>query len=155
LLVHMQSSMSETLPCQIDFGFLSLPEFQQFSGSQDGEENDAFSRSGSSNISRSGSSNSQKAASQVQIQDAYVPVNYISPDASAFLIAAEITAARHAEAVDTGVLEFEVNGLGPERILDGFYDPERAVPNMPPPKKFFRTFWQSISHRLLNRRAPA
>jgi hypothetical protein len=145
--------MNQTLPCQIDLGYLTLPDFQQLSVTKEDGENEAFSPSGSSNFSRSGSSNSQKAGNLVKVQEAYVPSNYISPEAIAFLISAEASAARYADAVDAGVVEFGEKGLRPtlERTLGGFYDPERIVPSMPPPKKFYRLFWQSISQCLLNR----
>ncbi len=40
-----------------------------------------------------------------------------------------------------------------ENKLDGMYDPVRILQSTAPPKWFFRTFWRSISLRLLNSNA--
>jgi hypothetical protein len=87
-------------------------------------------------------------------RDTYVPVNYISPEACALLAAAEAYAARRANDVDTENME-EDAGYGFSTLLhnaiDGVNVPELSLPRMAPPKKFYRTFWQSISLQLLYR----
>jgi hypothetical protein len=132
-----------TLPSQIDFSFLSVPDFQPGACAQDAMDHDAFSRSGSSI--------SEIAA--MMDQDAYVPVNYIGPEAYALLAAAEASAARHAAAAESGVMELDVNSQGStlQSALDEMYDPERVLTIMAPPKRFYRTFWLSVSLRLLER----
>jgi hypothetical protein len=81
-----------------------------------------------------------------------VPVNYISPEACALLAAAEASAARRANDLDTENME-EDAGYGFSMLLhnaiDGVNVTELTLPT--PPKKFYRTFWQSISLRLLYR----
>ena len=106
-------------------------------------------------VSRSGSANSAKSAQKDR--DAYVPVNYISPEAYALLAAAEASAARKADALDTGVPELDLIGsISSLQIsMFGLYDPERILQSMSPPKKFYRTFWQSISLRRLDRSVQA
>ena len=47
--------------------------------------------------------------------DAYVPVNYISPEACAFLVAAEAAFASRAEALDSDQMEHDSNGRGPSQ----------------------------------------
>ena len=106
-------------------------------------DHDAFSRSGSSN-----------STVDTLIRDAaYVPVSYISPEACALLVAAEKAAARRADALDAGMMELELNGSGStlQGVLDGWYDPDRVLQSMAPPKRFYRIVWQSMSLRLLDR----
>jgi len=88
-------------------------------------------------------------------RDAYVPVNYISLEACALLLAAEESAARRADALDAGVMELDESDSGPtlQSALDGLYDPERHLRMMAPPKRFYRISWESLSLRLLDRSA--
>jgi hypothetical protein len=82
----------------------------------------------------------------VQIDhNAYVPVNDISPEAYAFLAAAEAAAVFRADAMDAG------NVKTIHTSFSDLHDPERILLSMAPPKKFYRTFWQSVSLRLLHR----
>ncbi len=86
-------------------------------------------------------------------RDAYVPVNYISPEACALLAAAEASAARRTEAFDADDTEHDMNGHGStlQSASDGLLGPQCVSQSMPPPKRFYRLFWQSISVRLLDR----
>ncbi len=86
-------------------------------------------------------------------QDAYEPVNYICPEAYALLAAAEASATHSADALDARVMDLGVNGSGLtlQGPLDGMYDPDRVLKTMAPPKKFYRTFWISVTLRLLDR----
>ena len=155
------------LPDQIDLGYLYAPK----SCEQDVVmEDHAFSRSGSSSsvkASRSGLQLADGAPDTFQMDmellvnsdlettcstpavkmhhNAYIPVNYISPEACAFLAAAEAAAALLADAMDAG------NVTTVQSSLAELHDPERILLSMAPPKKFYRTFWQSISLRLLHR----
>ncbi len=151
---------SKCLPSQIEFSFLSVPEWPPVACAQDDLDFDASSRT---------KPNSQKAT--MLGLDKYVPVNYICPEAYAFLAVADASAARRADAIDTGAtaLDMRCNEPTLQSALDGMYDPERVSPSfhrneanqlvgspsMAPPKKFFRTFWRSISFRLLRRWAHA
>ena len=141
------------LPCMAGFASLSVPELQPIVSEQvlkqAAMDHDAFSRSGSAN--------SGKSAKQDD-RDAYVPGNYISPEACALLAAAEASAARKADALDAGASlghDMIVSSISLQSALFGVYDPERVLLSMTPPKKFYRTFWQSITWRLLNRWAQA
>ena len=134
------------LPCQAAFGFLSVPELQPTALVPDAAmDHDAFSRSGSAK--------SQKSA--VLDQDAYVPVNYISPEVYALLAAAEASAARRAEAQDAGGMDLD--SIGQESTLQttmgGWHDPANAMLGMAPPKRYYRIFWRSVSKRLLQQSA--
>ena len=135
------------LPSQSGFASLSVPELQPVSFAQDPMDHDAFSRSGSANSAKSGQ----------QDRDAYVPVNFISPEACALLAAAEASAARRADALDAGSQMDDIDGSSSplQSPLFGMYDPERYLLSMSPPKKFYRIFWQSISWRLLDQWAQA
>ena len=107
-------------------------------------------------LSRSPRADSLDIARQ-EYRDAYVPVNYISPEAYAFLAAAEASAARRADALDAGVVLLDVTHrlptLGSE--LCGWRNPQAGGDNclssIVPPKKFYRTFWKSVSLKLLHR----
>ena len=78
-------------------------------------------------------------------QNAYVPVNYFSPEVCAFLAAAEAAAALRADAMDAGIVTTVQSPLAE------LHDPERVLLSFAPPKRFHRTFWQSTSLRLLHR----
>jgi hypothetical protein len=86
--------------------------------------------------------------------NAYVPVSYISPEACALLVAAETAAARRADALDAGMIELGLNGVavlqGAQGGLDGWYDPDRVLQNMAPPKRFYRVVWKSMALKLLD-----
>ena len=139
--------MTSALRSQIDFGFLSVPDWQDGSIEPDSMDHNAFSRSGSSS--------SQKEARPDQ--DAYVPINYISPEAYAYLVAAEAAAALRADTLEADGMDICAYGdaATPHCSQDGLHDPERILSSMAPPKKFYRTFWQSVSLRLLDRWASA
>lgn len=98
-------------------------------------DHDAFDRSGSSHDPA------------MLDRDAYVPVNYISPDAYALLLATEAAAARRVDAY--------VSGSGPtlQSALGGLYDTVRDFRTMAPPKRYYRISWESISLRLLDQPA--
>ena len=135
-----------SLASQDPFNFLSVPDLQPATSSQDAMELDA--------VSRSASSDSQKAVNPNPVANvldcsAYVPVNYISPEVYALLAAAEASAALQADVLDYQAMEIDMNGLTLDSVRDGVYDPERALPSMAPPKRFYKTFWQSVSLRLL------
>ncbi len=85
-----------------------------------------------------------------------MPVNYICPEAYALLVAAEESAARRADDMDAKDIEIEMldaNELGStlQSAMDGLNGPGSVWPQMAPPKKFYRIFWQSVSRRILHR----
>ncbi len=138
---------SHTLASQDAFSFLSVPDLRPVTCPQDPMELDA--------VSRSASSDSQKAANpdpyaNVLDCSTYVPVNYISPEVYALLAAAEASVALREDVLDYQAMEIDMNGLTLDIVWDGVNDPERALPSMAPPKRFYRTFWQSVSLRLLH-----
>ena len=131
------------LASQTEFRLLSVPDMQHETCEHIAMAYDAFSRGGSSD----------SAKSACLDKDLYVPVNYISPEACALLLAAEASAARCADAMDATTMQLDATYCfsALQTALDGVYDPERTLPTMAPPKKFYRTFWQSISLKLLYR----
>ena len=134
------------LASQTEFRLLSVPDMQHETCEHVTMDHDAFSRGGSSD----------SAKSACLDKDLYVPVNYISPEACALLLAAEASAARCSEAMDASAMQLDLSYCfsALQTALDGVYDPERTLPMMAvmaPPKKFYRTFWQSISLKLLYR----
>ena len=136
---------SSRLPSQIEFSSLSDPHQQPESCQQDAMDHDAFSRSGSS-------SSAKAVKSAGMERDPYVPVNFISPETCARLAAAEESAARCADAMDASVnLEYTYRVSSARSAVDGCRDPLRTLTSMAPPKRFYRTFWKSISFRLLHR----
>ncbi len=130
---------STVLPCQVGFSFQSVPDLQSVACTPDAFDQDALSSSASSN-----SVNPEKSVS-------YVPDNYICPEAYAFLAAAEVSAAR--SALDAGFIDIDVDGglSALDSASDGMYDHDGLLSRMEPPKKFYRTFWKSVSRRLLLR----
>ncbi len=103
-------------------------------------------------FSCSGSAKSPKVES---VQDAYAPVNYISTEVYALLAAAEASAARRpdSDTLDCVMPGGNRHGASLQITMEGVYDPSYDTHSMPPPKKYYRTFWKSISQRLLLRRA--
>ncbi len=69
-----------------------------------------------------------------------------------YLAVSKVSSAPNAHA---GVMDVEVDVSAQDPTLQtalgGFYDPVRCSTMMDPPKKCFRTFWKSVSHRLLHR----
>lgn len=137
------------LPSQVPFNFLSVPHIQPILCAHDAVDDMDLDF-----VSRSGSSSSNRAEGLKQ--DAYVPVNYFSPEVYALLAAAEASAARHALELDAADMEIDLNGQGP--TLQDQSGPIRApssfsgcgLSSAAPPKRFYRTFWQSISLKLLD-----
>ncbi len=84
---------------------------------------------------------------------AYIPVNYICDEAYALLTACTTSSVPHAHESDASGMEVDVNAQDPtvQNELGGLYDPVRCLSTIDPPKKFFRTFWKSVSHQLLRR----
>ena len=150
--------LSNTLPSQFNFRFLSVPDLQPVACMLDAMDHDAVSRSGSSKqtkAARPGSSDSAKAARLNK--DAYVPFNYICPDAYDLLAAAEAAAARRADDMDAKSTEITMldganfGSLSLQSAMDGWHGPGSILPKMPPPKRFYRISWQSLSLQLLHR----
>jgi hypothetical protein len=121
----------------------SIPHLQPESCQHDAMGLDAFSRSGSSSSVKSAGMD----------RDPYVPVNYFSQETCARLAAAGESAARCADAMDASAVHLEATYRvsNTQSGLDGCFDPERTLPSMAPPKKFYRAHWLSISLRLVYR----
>ena len=132
--------MSGSLLTQGSFSFLSVPNFQPLSCNRDGTNQDEAFYSGS------------PCKERMPDLNKYVPLNYISPEAYAFLLSAEASAARRAEERDDVVAAMESDAHDPESNLQNALAGWQS-PSLPPPKKFYRTFWHSISLRLLRQRA--
>jgi hypothetical protein len=137
------------LPSQIPFSFLSVPHIQPILCTQDAVDDMDLDF-----VSQSGSSSSNRAESLKQ--DAYVPVNYFSPEVYALLAAAEASAERRALELDEADMEVDSTGQGlnlqdqsgPIQSDSSFLG--CGLSSTAPPKKFYRTFWQSISLKLLD-----
>jgi hypothetical protein len=134
---------NSVLPSQFTFNALSVRHLEPVTCPQHDMELDA--------IPPSGSTNSQKVV--ISYQDAVLHLT----EAYALLAAAEASAALRADESDYQAMDIEMNGhsLTLESALDGVYDPDRVLPSMAPPKRFYRTFWHSISLRLLHRHSSA
>ncbi len=94
-----------------------------------------------------------KSPIEASNQLTYVPVNYISPEVYAYLEAAEASAARRADPdaldADSMISGDNLHGASLQITMEDVHVPSYDMRSMPPPKKYFRTFWQSISQRLL------
>ena len=69
--------------------------------------------------------------------DNYVPVNHIPEEVRAMIKAWELQRREKMEVSATDALELED------------YEPLRTCSQTAPPKRFFRTFWRSVTRRLL------
>jgi hypothetical protein len=131
---------------QIAFGFLSVPDLQPVPCAQD-----AMDAMDIESMPPMGSSSSNSDKAEKLTQDAYVPVNYISPEAYAFLIAAEASAARRSNEIATAHVGLDLNVIGltshAPSAAHGWYP--HVLSSTAPPKRYYTTFWQSISLRLL------
>ncbi len=127
---------------QEHFVWLSIPDQQHVGFMQE-----SLDQCDCEPLLRSGSSGSSKSDAVAEQQPSYTPVNYISDEARAMLQAYENAAMRRADAsasasgYDATCHESMSNTL--------MYDPERILANPTPPKRFFRTFWQSLTIRML------
>ncbi len=133
----MERSQLATQEC---FSWLALPNWQHAA-----LLHDALDQCNYEPASRSGSASSLKSeiVPATEEQTAYIPVNFISEEARAFLLAYETAAARRAEIGNVSGHEFSIP------VATDMYEPERILACSAPPKRFFRTFWQSVSIRLL------
>jgi hypothetical protein len=138
---------SSELPCQVGFSFLSVPDLQPVACTPDALDHDASS------------ANSNSVNSEKIVRGPYVPVNYICPEAYALLAAAEASAARRADDSNAGHMDIDANGNGGGSTLESSWhrmiEPERPVQSMARPKRFYRTFWKSVSARLTYRLAQS
>ncbi len=77
----------------------------------------------------------------------YKTINYISDEARALLLAYETAASRRADAWVAG------NDACHESLpsTTNPFEPERILASTVPPKRFFRTFWISITIRMIRR----
>jgi hypothetical protein len=132
---------SEMLP-QINFGFLSVPMCAH--NTMDTMDLITDSQSGSSIPDKDEGLHT----------GAYVPENYLSPEVYALLVAAEATFAIRAD--ESGAADMDIDGQGPflqtQREQIERSSPDYELPNMQaaPPKRFYTTFWRSITLRLMD-----
>jgi hypothetical protein len=136
----MLSRSRSNLPSQLDFSFLSVPHLQSVVCAQvTGVDPEA--------LVYTGSSSSNKEAWQ---EDERTCMKFNS---NAPLSAVEKSTAYDVNIQDAGATKPDSNANVHELIaLDGRYDPERVLRFKAPPKRFYRTFWRSISLRLLRQR---
>jgi hypothetical protein len=126
--------ITSELPSQISFRFLSVPESHSVPFiSQNDMDDDTCSTSGISNIRK---------------ETPYVPLNYIAPEAYTLLAAAEARRAVELHAPSTAM---ELDASHGSMLQDG--PALEALPCMAPPKRFYRTFWQSITLKLVHQKA--
>ena len=134
---------SRNLPSQIEFGFLSVSDWELAACAPD----DAMDL-GETYLGGSASPN--KTALLVQNLSFS-----ISSEAYVLLAAAQASADHQAAILKAGVAKHIVNANDHGSTLqcssDERFDPERVLPSMAPPKRFYRTFWRSLSFRLLRR----
>jgi hypothetical protein len=83
--------------------------------------------------------NGKKTASEV-----YVPVNYIPDEVLIFIEAWESANWSSKSPCDSMVLD-EVS----ISVSQDMFEPTRSVKVIAPPKRFYRTFWRSITRRII------
>ena len=82
-------------------------------------------------------------------------VNSIRSQACVLLAAPDSCAAHRADSLDSDGMDLDESDPSStlQRAVDEKYDPERLSPRamlrMPPPKRFYRTFWRSVARRLV------
>jgi hypothetical protein len=135
--IFLSMQLRDDVLFQTDSCYLSVHNLQPVACAQDSTVNDAFSRGGSAN--------SEKEA--MPDRDAYVPVIYISPESYALLAAAETSAARRAPNQDAKVAECDESIFGSAWQEFGTV---LSMATMAPPKRYYTTFWRSITLRLLD-----
>ncbi len=126
---------------QEHFSCLSIPDQQHF-----GFVEESLAQCESEPWFRSGSSGSIKPDAVIELQESYTPVNFICDEARAIILAYENAANRRAD------LLVVQNVACQESILPSTFDPyepERVLATSAPPKRFFRTFWRSVTLRML------
>ena len=126
--------MRFALPSQVEFPCLSIPDLQNDFSMADGTRHDIFSWTGSS-YSATGQDSSVHIAN-VTFENA----------ATALLAVAALSYAHHANHTDSD----DTDECLLQATLTRRYDPERLLQTCVahPPKRFYRTFWRSITWRL-------
>jgi hypothetical protein len=128
---------------QLDFKFLSVSDFQPLLCAP-GADADLDA------VYRGGRSSSNKAASQDK--DVCLLFNNTSPETYASPVAIKSPAAGRSYSLNMEGLELEAKyciSTQPSALDEGC-EPDRVLPSMAPPKRFYRTFWRSVSFRLLH-----
>jgi hypothetical protein len=136
-----------TLLAQDDFSSLGLAATGQ---DADGQALDIFHEF--STADRAGSAGSRKSDATCEADEIYHPVNFIPEEVyemirnweSSYIKQQEI-----AQAVDSMDMESFTNS----QARESYYEPMRcmleSVESAPPPKRFFRTFWRSLTRRVV------
>jgi hypothetical protein len=129
---------------QESFSWLSIPDPQHIGFMQESLDQCDFEPP-----FRSGSTGSLKSDTVAEQQPSYTTVNYISNEARALITAYEDAVARRSQALTSIGGNVQCHELKFPSSTDT-YEPERIlVSPAPPPKRFFRTFWQSLTIRML------
>ena len=124
----MLANKSSMLPSQLNFRSLSLPDLQHVGCDQE----IAF-------LSIAGRSSSNKSA----LPGLGVRVPASDPISK--------STARQTDALEGDSMDLDAPVSKITSELDVVYEPERILPSMAPPRRFYRTFWRSVSVRLLRR----
>ena len=79
------------------------------------------------------------------VDDDYVPVNFIKAEVYAMIAAWEASSMKYSDESASNVMP-DVQSCCQDF---GIYEPIRCTPNFAPPKRFYRTFWRSITRKML------
>ena len=125
------------MPTQDDFTVLTVSDCQNAGFMQKLVDHESFSSS-------AGSLQSSKRC--VEDDEAYVPTNFIKAEVYAMIAAWEACAQKRNE---------EIQSLSAATSLThcpdfSVFEPIRSVPDPTPPKRFYRTFWRSITRKLMS-----
>ena len=128
--------MSSRTLAQDDFSLLELAAGQDANTSQ---------QHGFTSIVRAASGDSMKSVSSCDADvETFRPVNFIPDEAHELIQNWELSLIRHKEVAST----VDSEEIEPIITMQSLYEPMRFMESPPPPKRFHRTFWRSLTRRI-------
>ncbi len=84
------------------------------------------------------------------VDDDYVPVNFIPEEVRAMIKAWQLSEQKRRELLEASPAMSASNVTAALDAIDqDIFEPMRSIPNAAPPKRFYRTFWRSITRKVL------
>uniref|UniRef100_A0A7S0MKX0 Uncharacterized protein n=1 Tax=Cryptomonas curvata TaxID=233186 RepID=A0A7S0MKX0_9CRYP len=134
---------TQTLLAQDDFSCLELATCP------DAESQSLDYYAGLTTVERAGSGDSSKSESACGADEIYLPVNFIPDEVYELIRNWELAYLQQHEPIQANDFMDTESSTDP-RSSESIFEPMRLMSvSEPPPKRFFRTFWRSVTRRIL------
>jgi hypothetical protein len=142
--IEPKSNMSSrTLLAQDDFSCLKL------AAGQDVEPRPLDGYDGFTSIESAGSGDSLKSVPACESNEIYRPVNFIPDEVYELIRNWEVAYLKQQESIQAIDL-MDTDMSGDSRPSENIFEPTRLMPvSEAPPKRFYRTFWRSVTRRII------